>query len=109
MHCHIILYTGVQLIFYIIICLQGAHYPDDIARLCHSDDHVLAEWFYCDHQSALAEYGLTPLSVLSLGGVSVCFSQPAVEKKVTAAETARNSKITKFTYSLPSQHQFTKT
>ena len=44
-----------------------------------SDGHVLAEWFYCDHQSALAEYGLTTLSVLSLGRVSVCcvlHSQP---------------------------------
>ena len=59
---------------------DGMHYPDDIARLRHSDGHVLAEWFYCDHQSALAEYGLTSLSVLSLGGVSVCSTHSAVEK-----------------------------
>ena len=55
-------------------------YPDDIARLWNSDGHVLAKWYYCDHQSTLAEYSLIPLSVLSLGGVSVCFTRPAVEK-----------------------------
>ena len=55
-------------------------YPDDIARLWHSDGHVLTEWYYFDHQSALAEYTLIPLSVLSLGEVSVCFTRPAMEK-----------------------------
>ena len=55
-------------------------YPDDIARLWHSDGHVLAEWFYCDHQGALAIYGITALSVLLLGKVSVCFTQPGGEK-----------------------------
>ena len=60
--------------------IHTLHYPDDIARLWNSDGHVLAKWYYCDHQSALAEYSLIPLSVLSLGGVSVCFTRPAVEK-----------------------------
>ena len=36
------------------------YYPDDIARLWHSDRYVLAAWFYCDHQGAIAEYGLHP-------------------------------------------------
>ena len=37
-----------------------AIYPDDIARLLQSDRHLLAAWFYCDHQRALAAYSLHP-------------------------------------------------
>ena len=61
-------------------------YPDDIARLWHTDRHVLLAWLYCDHQSALAAYGIHPSRLICRRSHCHFYTGSCGKMTVSAAE-----------------------
>ena len=56
--------------------LHTERYPDTLTAI------VLVEWFYCDHQSALAEYTLAEYSLSLIARLSQCLFYTASLGKI---------------------------
>ena len=73
-------------LFWKFLAMVCGPYPDDIARLWQTDSHVLAALLYCDHQSALAAYGIHPSRLIDRRNHCLFYTGSCGKMAVSAAK-----------------------